>query len=150
MSHAGPNYWLLAAGWGSLAASLLHVACIFGGADWYRFLGAGEPIARAVERGAPFPHLMALGIATLLALWAAYAFSAAGVFVRLPLARAALILITVVLMLRALLFFVRESWPPDLSFEFMLWSSLIVFGLGLCFAIGTWQAWRYLAPEAAG
>ncbi len=93
---------------------------------------------------------MALGIAIILAVWAAYAFSAAGVLARLPLTRAALVLIVGVLMLRALLFFVRESWRPDLSFEFMLWSSLIVLGLGLCFAIGTWQAWRYPAPEAAG
>lgn len=150
MSHDRPNYWLLAAGWGSLAAALLHVACILGGPDWYRFLGAGEPIARAVERGASLPHIMALGIAIILAVWAAYAFSAAGVLARLPLTRAALVLIVGVLMLRALLFFVRESWRPDLSFEFMLWSSLIVLGLGLCFAIGTWQAWRYPAPEAAG
>jgi hypothetical protein len=140
MNDAVPNYWLLAAGWGSVAASLLHVACVFGGPDWYRFLGAGEKIAQAAARGSWGPTLITLAIAAVLMVWAAYAFSAAGLFVRLPFARTALVLIAVVLLLRALLFFVRDSWRPDLSFEFMLWSSLIVFALGLCFAIGTWRA----------
>jgi hypothetical protein len=41
--------WLIAAGWMSVAGSLIHLACIIGGPDWYRFLGAGDRIARAAS-----------------------------------------------------------------------------------------------------
>ena len=149
MNATGPNIWLIAAGWGSIAASLAHLACIIGGPDWYRFMGAGEHIARAAERGAWMPTLLTMAIAVVLALWAAYAFSAAGIIVRLPLARTALLLISAVLILRACAYFVRDSWRPDLSHSFMAWSSLIVLLLGLCFAIGTWRSWRALSAVAA-
>ena len=43
--------WLLIGGGLSVVAALLHIACIFGGPDWYRFLGAGEGMARAAARG---------------------------------------------------------------------------------------------------
>lgn len=139
------NLWLIAAAGMSVAASLLHLACLVGGADLYRRLGAGEGMARAAERGAWTPHLFAIGIAAVLAVWALYALSAAGVIGRLPLTRIALILISAVLLLRALAYFVRDQWRPDLSQGFMLWSSLIVLVMGLCFAIGTWKAYPTLS-----
>lgn len=135
------NPWLIAAAWGSIAASLLHIACIIGGPDWYRFFGAGEGIARAAERGAWMPTIVTLGIAAVLSVWAAFAFSAAGVILRLPLTRTALVAISGVLLLRALAGLFGAFWRPDLSGNFMLISSLIVLALGLCFAIGTWQSW---------
>ena len=141
------NNWLLAAGWGSLAASALHLACLFGGPDWYRFLGAGEKMARAAERGSWYPPLVTVVIAGVLAGWSAYAFSAAGTLPRLPFIRTALILISAVLIMRAAAFFVRTSWRPDLSFGFMAWSSLIVLGLGVCFSVGTWNAWPVLSEK---
>lgn len=70
--------WLLVGGWLSVAAALLHIACIFGGPDWYRFFGAGEAMARAAARGDRRPALITLGIAAALLVWAAYAFSGAG------------------------------------------------------------------------
>ncbi|MEK6541001.1 MAG: hypothetical protein AABZ45_02655 [Pseudomonadota bacterium] len=139
------NPWLIAAAWGSIAASLLHIACIIGGPDWYRFFGAGEEIARAAERGAWMPTIVTLGIAAVLAAWAAFAFSAAGVILRLPLTRTALVAISGVLLLRALAGLFGAFWRPDLSGNFMLISSLIVLILGLCFAIGTWQSWMTIA-----
>jgi hypothetical protein len=139
------NVWLTAAGVLSVAASLTHLAIIFGGPDWYRFFGAGERMAQMAERGAWVPSLFAMGIAAVLMAWSAYAFSAAGLIRQLPFTRTALVLISSVLILRALAYFVRDSWRPDLSHSFMLWSSLIVFVLGLCFAIGTWQAWPELS-----
>jgi hypothetical protein len=139
---------LVAAGLGSAAASVLHLACIAGGPDWYRWLGAGEKMGRAAERGSWYPPLVACAIAAVLAVWSAYAFSAAGLMVRLPLARTALVLISAVLIARAALFFVRTSWRPDLSLGFMAWSSAIVLALGLVFAIGAWQAWSALTDWA--
>jgi hypothetical protein len=145
MNAPSTNYWLLAAGCGCLAASLFHLVGIIGGPDWYRFAGAGERVAQAAARGSWYPPFIACVIAGILAGWAVYAFSGAGVIIKLPLARTALFLISAVLMLRAAAFFWRGFWRPDLSVTFMIWSSLIVLVLGLCFSIGTWQAWSALS-----
>ena len=148
MRSAAPNLWLIAAGWGSVVASLAHLVCIIGGPNWYRFMGAGERIARAAERGEWLPTILTLAIAAVIAGWAAYAFSAAGIIIRLPLTRTALVLISLVLLLRACAYFVGPMWRPDLSHGFMMWSSLIVFVLGLCFAIGTTKAWPIVSERS--
>jgi hypothetical protein len=142
------NPWLIAGGWLSIAASLIHVATIFGGPDWYRFFGAGEPLARAAERGMWTPHLMALAIAALLTIWAAYAFSGAGLIRRLPLLRTGLVVISAIYLLRGLMVLAPDLMSrPDLSAQFMLWSSLIVLVYGICYALGTWRAWPYLSKR---
>ena len=139
------NPWLLAGGIASLAAALTHLACIAGGPDWYRWLGAGERMARASERGAWHPALITCGIAGVLAVWAAYAFSGAGAIARLPLLRVALLGITAVYLLRgAALFQPSLLRRPDLSPEFLTWSSIIVLAIGLVHAIGIWRGWNDL------
>ena len=142
------NPWLVAAGSASLAAAALHLACIAGGPSWYRALGAGEPMARAAERGSLGPALITAAIAAILVLWAAYAFSGAGLLGRLPLLRVGLVAITAILLLRGLvLFYPPALRRPDLSDSFILWSSLVVLALGLLYAVGTWQAWSALSKE---
>jgi len=137
------NPWLIAGGAASAAAALLHLACIVGGASWYRFFGAGERMARMAERGAWTPHLFALTIAALLTIWAAYAFSGAGLIRRLPLLRAGLVVITAIYLVRAAMVFMPSVFRrPDLSTTFMVWSSSIVFAIGFFYAVGTWLAWR--------
>jgi hypothetical protein len=142
------NSWLIVAGFLSAAASLLHVATIFGGPDWYRFLGAGEEMARAVERGSSIPGLVTAAIAAILAVWALYAFSAAGLVQRLPLLRTALVLITCVYLARAFALIPLLSLKPQLVDSFEIVSSLIVLCYGVTYAIGTWLAWPSLrSPE---
>ena len=84
------NPFLIVGGVLSAAASLLHLAVIAGGPSWYRFFGAGEEMARMAEQGSLTPALVTIGIATVLAIWAAYAFAGAGLIPRLPLMRTAL------------------------------------------------------------
>jgi hypothetical protein len=144
--NAPRNSWLIAGGWLSVAASLIHLATIVGGPDWYRFFGAGEGVARAAERGSWSPGLMAGAIAAVLAIWAAYAFAGAGLVRRLPLMRTALVAISLVYLARGLLVLHPPAFNrPDLSPEFMLWSSLIVLVYGICYAVGTWRAWPHLS-----
>ncbi len=138
------NPWLLAAGISSGAAALLHLAVIFGGPSWYRFFGAGEKMARMAERGALRPALITLGIVAVLLVWAAYAFSGAGLLSPLPVMRVALVAISCALLGRASLYLFASSWRPDLPQAFMAWSSGIVLLMGLAFAIGTWTAWPTL------
>jgi len=140
------NPWLVAGGWLSLAAAAIHLAVIVGGPDWYRFFGAGEGVARAAERGSWVPALMTSGIAAVLTIWAFYAFAGAGLVRRLPLMRTALVLISAIYLLRGAMLFMPATFNrPDLSPDFMFWSSLIVLVYGLCYAIGTWRAWPSLA-----
>ena len=119
--------WLIAGGMLSLTAALVHIACIFGGADWFRFFGAGDRMARMVEAGQWTPAVFAVGIAALLTLAAAYAFSGAGIIVRLPLVRTGLIVISAVYLARGLIILKPSAMArPDLSANFLFWSSLIV------------------------
>ena len=63
-------------------ASLLHVAIILGGPDWYRFFGAGERMARLAARGSTYPTVLTASIAVVLGLWTLYALSGAGLIRR--------------------------------------------------------------------
>lgn len=136
--------WLIVGGWLSVAAALLHIACIFGGPEWYRFFGAGEGMARAAERGEWHPAILTLGIAGVLAVWAAYAFSGAGLLRRLPLLRTGLIVISAIYLLRGLILIPLHMWRPHFTDSFAVWSSLIVLVYGIAYAVGTWRAWPFL------
>lgn len=138
--------WLIVGGWLSVVAALLHIACIFGGPDWYRFFGAGEGMARAAARGDMRPTLVTLGIAAVLLVWAAYAFSGAGSLPRLPFLRTGLVAVSAIYLLRGLVFVPLHMWHPQHSDSFAIWSSLIVFIYGAVYAGGTFKAWGHLTP----
>lgn len=140
------NTWLIAGGLLSAAAALLHIAIIFGGPGWYRFFGAGEGMARAAERGYARPAIIAVGIAAILLVWAAYAFSGAGLIRRLPLIRTGLVAISAVYLLRAVAPIPMLIADPGSVDAFVVWSSLIVLAYGLAYAVGTWKAWPNLRP----
>lgn len=139
------NKWLLLAGGLSLVAALLHLAIIFGGPDWYRFFGAGEEMARAAERGSWRPVFITIAIAAVLLVWAAYAFSGAGLIPRLPLMKLALVLISAVYFLRGVAPLAILIFAPDRMSAFVIWSSLIVLIVGAAYAIGTYSAWHRLS-----
>ena len=77
-------------------AAMLHLVIIFGGPNWYRFFGAGEPMTRMTEQGLAYPTIVTLGIAAILAIWGIYAFSAASLLPGPPLLRPALVAISAV------------------------------------------------------
>jgi hypothetical protein len=139
------NPWLIVGGTLTAAAALLHVAIIFGGPDWYRFFGAGEGMARAAERGHARPTIIAAGIALILLVWAAYAFSGAGLIRRLPLVRTGLVAISAIYLLRAAAPIPMLIANPGSVDAFLVWSSLIVLVYGLAYAVGTWTAWPALS-----
>ena len=140
---ADVNRMLVLAAALSALAALLHVAVIVGGPDWYRFFGAGERMARLAEAHSPVPTVVTLGIALVLAIWAAYAASGAGLIRPLPVTAAALIAITGVYVLRGLAI-VPAAAMSSLRTPFNLWSSAICLAIGLVHAIGLWQVWKRL------
>lgn len=135
---------LVAGGALSALASLAHLACIALGAPAYRVMGAGERAARAVAAGDVRPTLATLAIASLLLVWALYAFSGAGIAPALPLTRLALVLISAVYLLRALAFPLLMPMFPGNSLRFWLVSSGICLVLGLLHAVGLAAVWARL------
>ena len=122
-------------------ASLAHLACIAIGPRAYRFMGAGERMARAVEAGKLKPTLITLTIASVLLVWALYAFAGAGLVPRLPFTEAALFLISAVFLARAFAFPLLRPKFPENSTTFWLLSSGICLVLGLLYAVGLAALW---------
>lgn len=118
------------------AAALAHLACIAIGAPAYRFMGAGEGMARAVEAGRKQPALVTAAIAAVLLVWALYAFSGAGLIGELPLTGLALPAISMVYLGRALAFPLLRPVFPGNSLTFWLVSSGICLVLGCLYAVG--------------
>lgn len=144
VARSAGSAWLIAGGVLSAVAALLHVAIIVGGPDWYLFFGAGAEFADADAAGRWWPALVTLGIAAVLATWAAYAFSGAGRLPRLPLLRTGLVVITAIYLTRAILFPTMAALDDGIS-RFNFWSSSTVLVYGLCYAIGTRRAWPALS-----
>lgn len=147
--------WLLLGGLVTGMVSLLHVAIIIGGPDWYRFFGAGEQMARMAARGSPVPTVITLGIAALLAVWMLYALSGAGVIRRLPFLRLALVLIAAVYLGRGVLgvplvLLGDDPYANQLKAKmtFMIVTSAVCVVLGLCYAAGAAHLWK--RPPHAG
>ena len=148
MTRSPRNSWLIAGGVLSLLAAALHLAVIGIGPEGYRFFGAGEQMARMAEAGHWYPAVVTTGIATILTVWAAYAFSGAGVLPRLPLLRTGLVVISLIYLARGLVLFpamILNPQGPGGITPFIWWSSLIVLAYGLAYAVGTWTAWPRLA-----
>ena len=145
--------WLRRGAWLTGAAALLHLAIILGGPAWYRFFGAGERMARLAARGAAGPAVLTAGIAGVLAAWALYGLSGAGVIRRLPLLRPALVLIAGVYGARGLLgvpavLLADGPYAEELRgrMPFVVGTSLACLALGLCYAAGA----AAVAPPTRG
>lgn len=132
----------------SAAIAALHLAIIALGGPAYRYFGAGEELARLAEQGSPLPALVTVVLALIFAVWAAYAFAAAGLPRRLPLLRTGLIAIGAIYTLRGILV-VPQVWfissgralvpPRDIVF------SLVSLVAGVAYLVGTKQAWGRLS-----
>ena len=143
------NLFLLLAGASSFAAALLHLACIVGGANWYRTLGAGPQIADMAARGHWYPTTMAIFIAAVLSVWGLYAWSGAGVIRRLPFLRLGLTTISGIYLLRGLVFFPLQAYFPGNSATFWYVSSAICLAIGLLHLLGLRQVWAGLSRGVA-
>lgn len=141
------NNQLFIAGCLSFIASLLHVACIFGGPDWYLFFGAGERMAQLAATGDPYPTIVTLVIASILAGWGLYAWSGAGVIFKLPLLKTCLVLITAVYLIRGIAglfapFVTSDPVVHQNSVSFWLISSVICCIYGTYYMLGTKKLWQ--------
>jgi len=133
--------------------ALLHLATIIGGPDFYRFMGAGEGMAQMAEDGLAYPTIVTSMIALILFTWSAYAFSGVGVIIRLPLLKTGLVLISTILMIRAIFgivfMFITIEHPYLIELQarpmFMMVTSSICLIFSLFFIIGTYKQWASLS-----
>ncbi len=128
----------------SAAAAVAHLACIALGAPAYRFMGAGEKMAQAVEAGKLAPALITLAVASILFIWAAYALAGAGVIEPLPFAKLALPAIGAVYLGRAVAFPLLKPAFPGNSETFWIVSSGICLVVGLLHVYGVISLWSVL------
>lgn len=123
---------LVLAGIASLALMFLHVEIIYLGAPAYRYFGAGENMAALAEAGSLWPPLVTAGVALLLAGFAAYAFSGAGMIRPLPHLRIGLWTIGGLLSLRGLAVFPQLAmWAwgePEPARELLFSSASLALG----------------------
>lgn len=138
------NKLLLLGSIGSAMAALAHLGCIIFGADWYRFFGAGEQMARMAEEGSWYPTLVTSIIVLILSLWCFYGLSGARLIPRLPLLKLGLIVISSIYLVRGIAFFAIMPMFPENSLTFWLISSGICLLLGILYSVGTFQNWAKL------
>ncbi|NMP30770.1 hypothetical protein HII17_04270 [Thalassotalea sp. M1531] len=141
------NNVLIIAGCLSFLAAVLHISCIFGGPEWYRFFGAGERMAQMAAAGDSYPTIATLVIAAILSGWGFYAFSGAGLIVKLPLLKTCLVLITAVYLIRGvagliLPFVTSDPVVHQNSITFWVVSSIICCIYGTFYLLGTKQLFR--------
>ena len=128
----------------SALAAIAHLACIAIGGPAYRFMGAGERMARAAEARKLRPAIATLAISLVLLIWSGYALSGAGVLGPLPFTRAALVLICAAYLGRALAFPLLKPAFPENSNTFWYVSSGICGVFGLVHLYGTLLLWPLL------
>ena len=133
------NRWLVLAGSLSIFAGLLHLAIIIGGANWYRFFGAGEELAVMAEQGSWVPGAVTAGIALVLFLWGLYAYSGAGLTRPLPWLKTGLMIIAIIYLLRGLAVIPAMIFMPITIDTFLLVSSAISTFFGISYIIGIRQ-----------
>lgn len=136
----------------SAVVALLHLVIIVAGGPAYRYFGAGEKMARLAEQGSATPTLITSGLTLVFGVWAAYAFSGAGLLRRLPLLRTGLITIGLIYTLRGLLLGPQMMWsfsghsaavpPRQLGF------SAVALFIGLAYLVGTQRAGARLGKRS--
>ncbi|MFA4226722.1 hypothetical protein P2C08_10790 [Xanthomonas perforans] len=146
----GPTNKLLIVG-GALSgvAALAHLACLVVGEPLFRLLGAGEQMAQRHAEGSWYPTVVTLAIATILAIWGAYALSAAGVFRPFPLRRTVLTAVTGIYIVRGVAFVPVMAYFPGNSLTFWVVSSATCLAIGLVHLVGLRQSWGRLRRLAA-
>ncbi|MFW8591952.1 hypothetical protein ACOI22_14175 [Glaciecola sp. 2405UD65-10] len=141
------NKLLIIAACLSFFAALLHIACIFGGPDWYRFFGAGENMAQMAANGDSYPTIATLVISSVLIVWGLYGLSGAGLLFKLPFLKTCLVLITAVYLLRGLAglilpFITDHPAIHHNSITFWMVSSVVCCIYGIFYLLGTKRLFR--------
>ncbi|MFT5278234.1 MAG: putative oxidoreductase [Glaciecola sp.] len=111
------------------------------------FFCADERMAQLASAGDPYPTIVTIAISSILAVWGLYAWSGAGLIVKLPLLKTCLVLITAVYLVRGVVglfapFFTSDPVVHQNSMTFWAVSSVICCVYGIYYLLGTKKLWR--------
>ncbi|ALO34498.1 hypothetical protein CMT41_07045 [Colwellia sp. MT41] len=130
--------------------SLLHIAIIIGGPDWYLASGAGENMATLAKSDSMYPAFVGSILVCIFFGWSLYALSGAGIIRRLPFLKLFLILIAGLCIVRGLYgFFIpllfNTPYVINLGVWFWVASSMVWLVIGLFYAAGIRSRWSYIS-----
>jgi hypothetical protein len=141
--------WLFTAGSLCAAGALLHLAIPLGGPAWYSLAGAPRGLVAMAQAGLVRPIVSCIVIACVLAVFAAYAFSALGFMRRLPATRVVLGIIGVSLAVRGVWFPVLALRDPASLARicgrcsglnaFVAATSALCLFIGIGYLLGAWR-----------
>lgn len=135
-SKLNANFLLLSsAGVIAMFAAIWHLLCIVGGPSWYIFARAPEPIIKSAINSTWLAPLGASLIAILMVICSFYAFSAAGIWRKLPLLNAALLTVGSICTLRGIIAIPLLVSSKGIDIWQVIASS-VWFYTGLCFIYG--------------
>ena len=132
---------LIASGIIANGTAIWHLLCIVGGPSWYVFARAPQPIIEAAKQGSFIAPLSTIIIACLFFACNAYAFSAAGLIRKIPLLKPALITISLICLIRSVIFTPGLISATTID-VWLLVTSIVWFFCGVCFALGTIEQFR--------
>ena len=122
----------------TFCAALLHLICVFWGANGFQFLGAGKSIVQMVERGHWYPNFIAIAVGLILTVCSMYAFFAAKGILILPFTKLILSLVAAIFLIRGLAFPWLKSKFVGNSNLFWYVSSAFCLALGTLYAVGVY------------
>lgn len=131
-----PKYWIYLAGIIALIGVAIHIAAIFGGPEWYAYFGAPPQIVQSAREGTWLAPVSTMIITILMAICAAYAFSALGVIRRLPLLRTGLVGMATVCLIRFLILWPLMINHPELRNTFEIVAAIVWGMAGVGFVFG--------------
>lgn len=132
--------FLVTGGLIAAATAIWHLLCIIGGPSWYAFARAPKVIVDSAMQGTFIAPLGAIVIASLMFTCTAYAFSGAGLVRKIPLLLPALITISFICFVRALIVV-----PYLISSKLDVWELVASGGwlfVGICFSMGVVEKFR--------
>jgi len=142
------NYYLITGGVLSAFISIFHVVLVFNPTLFSYVTPGQSALTEMALQGSSITTVASIALALLFAIWALYAFSGAGMIRRLPLLRAALIIIGIIYILRSLFLpseikmVLTQAYP----LQFVIFS-LISLVTGLFYIIGVLKQRTILADS---
>jgi len=125
---------LIAGGLIAGLTAIWHLLMIVGGPDWYAFAHAPKYIVESARQHTFVAPIAAVFIAGLMFACTVYSFSGAGLIRRVPLLKSALITISMICLIRALV-----TVPYLIRAKLDVWNMVASFGwffVGVCFLLG--------------
>ena len=127
---------LVVAGIIATSTAVAHLSCIYLGPQCYSIQMAPQVVIESAQAGTLLAPLGTIVVATIFLLFAAYAFSAAGLVRKLPFLKVVVNVIGILCIVRGILPLQLWLRHPEKVSQIVLNVGLAWLAVGLCFSIG--------------